>query len=86
MREIAAKPNVTRTHSARNDLSSELVVIAFIQINIKTLKPENNPGGRCSKKSCKRRTVIIIGTGTKFGSLSDQQNITSSRIFGQGQR
>ena len=83
---MAAKANDTRTHSARNDLSSALAVIAFIKISMTTLIPENNPGGRCTKKSCKRRTAIISGTGTKFGSLSDQQNITSNRIFGQGQR
>jgi len=83
--EIAAKANATRIHSARNDLSSVLAVIAFIQTSIRMVIPENNPGGRCSKKSWERRTNVISGIGTKFGSRNDQQNMTSKRAFGQGQ-
>jgi len=66
-------------------LSSVLAVIAFIQTSIRMVIPENNPGGRFSKKSWERRTNAISGIGTKFGSLNDQQNMTSKRVFGQGQ-
>ena len=45
--------------------------------------PDNNPGGRCRRRSCIRRITVTNGTGTKLGSLRDQQNISSNRIFGQ---
>ena len=47
--------------------------------------PDNNPGGRSRRRSSKRSMTVTNGTGTKLDSLSDQQNISNNRIFGQGQ-